>query len=301
MTLETDVIKPEDNFEQSDAEKSEVEEGHIENIEEGLLDEVPDDIEEIDLVHMKVSDLPSLGLEKFKKLNRLYLRQNFIFDLKGLNSLSSLTELDFYDNKISHISRPKRFGSFDVMKLGNLDFSFNKIKHIKNIEKLTELENLYFVSNKISKIENLDTFPKLQNIELGANRIRVIENLNHLVSLTQLWLGKNKLLNWSHNAITKIEGLENNLKLTIIDIANNALTKIENLGHLPALQEIWANNNQFGNECYQQVEEELGKIKALHTVYLEGNPMQLENKATYRNKIRLSLPNIQQIDATPVR
>ncbi|RCI00573.1 hypothetical protein CU098_000908, partial [Rhizopus stolonifer] len=103
MTLETDVIKPEDNFEQSDAEKSEVEEGHIENIEEGLLDEVPDDIEEIDLVHMKVSDLPSLGLERFKKLDRLYLRQNFIFDIKGLDSLSSLTELDFYDNKISHI------------------------------------------------------------------------------------------------------------------------------------------------------------------------------------------------------
>lgn len=86
--------------------------------------------------------------------------------------------------------------------------------------------------------------------------------------------------------------------MTIVDIANNALTKIENLSHLPVLEEFWANNNQFDNECYKQVEEELGKIKTLETVYLEGNPMQLNNKATYRNKIRLALPHIKQIDAT---
>lgn len=86
--------------------------------------------------------------------------------------------------------------------------------------------------------------------------------------------------------------------MTTIDCANNLITRIENLSHLPNLEEFWANNNQFDNDCYEQVEKELGSIKTLTTVYLEGNPMQLKNRATYRNKIKLALPNIQQIDAT---
>ncbi|KAI9276372.1 hypothetical protein BY458DRAFT_433575, partial [Sporodiniella umbellata] len=314
------VISEDNGSEEGDSSKAPLED---------YLEDHPLDSEEIDLVHLKVSDLTDLRLERFKHLKQLCLRQNLIIDIEGLSSLSNLTSLDLYDNKISHIR-----GLNDLVTLTSLDLSFNKIKHVKNIEKLTELTDLYFVSNKISKIENLDTFPKLRNLELGANRIRVLENLDYLGSLTELWLGKNKitkienlgslkslkslsiqsnrltkleglerLLNLeeiylSHNAIEKIEGLENNLKLTTIDIAHNALTKIENLSHLPDLQELWANNNKFGNECYQQVEEELGKIKTLETVYLEGNPMQLENKTTYRNKIKLALPNIKQIDAT---
>lgn len=83
-----------------------------------------------------------------------------------------------------------------------------------------------------------------------------------------------------------------------MDIANNMITHIENLSHLPNLEELWANNNKLDNECYEEVEKELGAIKTLHTVYLEGNPMHLKNRATYRNKIKLALPNIKQIDAT---
>jgi protein phosphatase 1 regulatory subunit 7 len=82
-----------------------------------------------------------------------------------------------------------------------------------------------------------------------------------------------------------------------LDISSNQLTRIENLAHLPCLEELWASSNQFDNECYDQVESELSKIKSLHTLYLEGNPMQLKNRPTYRNKVRLAIPFIKQIDA----
>ena len=36
----------------------------------------------------------------------------------------------------------------------------------------------------------------------------------------------------------------------------------------------------------------------LNTVYFEGNPLQTNNAVTYRNKIRLRLPQLQQIDAS---
>ncbi|KAG0164382.1 hypothetical protein DFQ28_010519 [Apophysomyces sp. BC1034] len=314
--------------EASDVEESDKEE-YEENAEEGLLDDYPNDTDEIDLVHMRISNIPNLHLERFKDVQRICFRQNLILDIEGFESLQNLTELDLYDNKISRIR-----GLDNLTQLEYLDLSFNKIKHIKNLDQLVKVKDLFLVSNKISKIENLDALVNVTNLELGANRIRVIENLDRLVQLEQLWLGKNKITKFenlcplqnlrllsiqsnrlrsldglenllnleelylSHNAIEKLEGLENNIKLTTLDVANNSLTHIENLSHLKRLEEFWANNNKFGNECFEELTRELGKSERLETVYLEGNPLQLENRATYRNKVRLALPQVKQIDAT---
>ena len=46
------------------------------------------------------------------------------------------------------------------------------------------------------------------------------------------------------------------------------------------------------------MEAELGGIEGLETVYFEGNPLQLSGPAVYRNKVRLALPQIKQIDAS---
>jgi protein phosphatase 1 regulatory subunit 7 len=55
---------------QSDAEESEDDGPPPEQLEadEDLLDDVPVDEEEIDLVHCKISSIPALGLERFTKL-----------------------------------------------------------------------------------------------------------------------------------------------------------------------------------------------------------------------------------------
>ena len=50
---------------------------------------------------------------------------------------------------------------------------------------------------------------------------------------------------------------------------------------------------------FEEVERELADKNELNTVYFEMNPLQLKNPALYRNKIRLALPQIQQIDASP--
>ena len=100
---------------------------------------------------------------------RLCLRQNQITRINFPPSVAaSLTELDLYDNLISHIKGLDEFRDLTI-----LDLSFNKIKHIKNLLHLTKLTDLFFVQNKISRIEGLDGLDKLRNLELGANRIRV--------------------------------------------------------------------------------------------------------------------------------
>lgn len=303
--------------------------------DDDLLDDEDPEVEDIDLVHCRISSIPSLKLERFAKLKRLCLRQNAIEYIRFPAELAGLEELDLYDNLIKHLDD----GSFDVFtQLKTLDLSFNKLKHIKNLSaSLSSLVELYFVQNRIQKIENLDHLTNLTMIELAANRIRDIENLDQLTNLRELWLGKNKIaeiknlshltnlrlldlksnrlttisglesltnleeLYVSHNAITAIssDSLQHNSKLRVLDVSNNRLTHLENISHLTNLEEFWASTNGIAD--FREVESELKDKEKLETVYFEANPLQLNGPAVYRNKVRLALPQVKQIDATFVR
>ncbi|KAF2677825.1 L domain-like protein [Lentithecium fluviatile CBS 122367] len=318
---------------QSDAEESEDEGPPPEQLaaDEDLLDDFPEDEDEIDLVHLRISSIPALRLERFRKLKRLCLRQNQITDVEIPEVLApTLVELDLYDNLISHV---RGFDAFT--ELTSLDLSFNKIKHIKRVNHLTKLRDLYFVQNKIGAIEGLEGLSHLRQVELGANRIREIQNLETLTGLEQLWLGKNKItelkgldtlanltilsiqsnrltsitglsalakleeLYISHNAITQISGLTQNTNLRVIDVSANPIEHLEGLETLKHLQELWASNCKL--DSFQEIEAQLRDKEELETVYFEGNPLQRKQMALYRNKVRLALPQVKQIDATFVR
>ncbi|GFF29773.1 protein phosphatase 1 regulatory subunit SDS22 [Aspergillus udagawae] len=305
----------------------------VEEIEadEDLLEDEDRETQEIDLVHFRITSIPALRLERFPNLQRICLRQNQITRIDFPSEIApTLLELDLYDNLISHVK-----GLDEFRDLTSLDLSFNKIKHIKNISHLVNLTDLYFVQNRISKIEGLEGLTKLRNLELGANRIREIENLDTLTSLEELWLGKNKItemknldalsnlriisiqsnrltsitglsslknleeLYLSHNAITDLSGLESNTSLRVLDFSNNQVSKLEHISHLKNLEELWASNNELSS--FEEVERELKDKEKLQTVYFEGNPLQTKGPAVYRNKVRLALPQIMQIDATFVR
>ncbi|KAK9236267.1 hypothetical protein V1525DRAFT_222528 [Lipomyces kononenkoae] len=303
--------------------------------DEDLLNTLPNDVEDIDLVQLRIRSIPALNLSRFTKLQNLCLRENLIQEIEGLDEVGPhLHDIDLYDNQISVIGNlgPEE-GESVWTNLENLDLSFNKIRRIRHVSHLKNLRNLYFVQNKISKIENLDGLTNLVNLELGANRLRELENLDSLTGLIQLWIGKNKItrlqnlsalknlkilsiqanrivklenldelealeeLYVSHNGIEKIEGLDENKNLRILDISNNRVQRLENLKHLGNLEELWASNNKL--ESFEEIEEQLKDISTLETVYFEGNPLQLKDRVTYRNKVRLHLgAGLRQIDAT---
>jgi len=85
----------------------------------------------------------------------------------------------------------------------------------------------------------------------------------------------------------------------VLDISNNKVPGLKGLKHLEALEELWASYNLISD--FNDVETELKDKKKLTTVYFEGNPLQLKNPTLYRNKVRLTLPQVLQIDATFVR
>ncbi|KAF3934151.1 Internalin-A [Dactylellina cionopaga] len=299
--------------------------------DEDLLDDFPPDSEEVDLVHCRITSITSLDLQKLTSVRRLCLRQNDIQRIEGLEPVAStLQDLDLYDNGIGHISRHLE----TLVNLESLDLSYNTIKHVKYLEKLVKLRNLYLASNRISAIEGLATLVELRNLELGANKIREIENLDTLTKLEELWLGKNKIteiknvsflsslkilslpsnrlvklsgldgltsleeLYVSHNAIEDLSGLENTPNIKVLDVTHNKLTSIKGIEHLSQLGEFWASENLLTS--FREVEDVLKDKAELETVYFEMNPLQTSGPATYRNKIRLALPQLKQIDATYV-
>ncbi|WWC96181.1 hypothetical protein V866_003048 [Kwoniella sp. B9012] len=288
-------------------------------------------------LRLKSNSLPPLNIPRFSKyLKRLCLRQNEItspLPSGVFEGLTELEELDLYDNRLG--SRVEDEELKGCENLTSLDLSFNNLRHPPSLHSLTKLNVLYLVQNKISHIEpgELDWCQDtITSIELGGNRIRSIENLDNLRKLEELWLGKNKIralenlstfsslrilslqsnritkmenldalgnleeLYLSHNGLTKIEGLEKNTKLKTLDIGNNMIEEIEGISHLSELEEFWASYNKIPN--LQSLDKQLRPLPNLETVYLEGNPCQLNDMAGYRRKIILALPQIKQIDAT---
>ncbi|TKA68903.1 hypothetical protein B0A49_03997 [Cryomyces minteri] len=297
----------------------------------GLLDDLPDDTDEISLINCRVTSIPNLGLERFTKVLKICLRQNQITAVEIPSNIApGLQELELYDNLISHMK-----GFDDLSELVNLDLSYNKLKHIKRIDHLKKLEQLYLIQNKISRIECLEGLSNLTYLELAGNRIRIIEGLETLTKLEQLWLGKNKItelkgldtlanlrllsvqsnrltsltglsaltkledLYISDNILTSLSGISSLPNLKLLDISSNPIEHLSDLENLTHLQELWASSCQLSS--FDEVEKQLGDKKELETVYFEGNPLQKRQPALYRNKVRLALSQIRQIDATFVR
>lgn len=141
---------------------------------------------------------------------------------------------------------------------------------------------------KLTFVQNLSPLTNLKILSIQSNRLTQIQGLENLSNLEELYI--------SHNALTTISGLDQNHNLRVLDISNNQITNLTNLEHLRLLQEVWASSNQFSS--WEEVEKQLADKKELNTVYFEGNPLQTNNPVMYRNKVRLALPQVQQIDAS---
>lgn len=163
-------------------------------------------------------------------------------------------------------------------------------QEIHNLETLTGLEQLWLGKNKITELKGLDTLSNLKILSIQSNRLTSLAGLSKLQNLEELYV--------SHNAIREIaeSDLQENTNLRVIDISSNPIEHLTGLKTLKHLQEFWASNCQLSD--FNEVEKQLKDKQELETVYFEGNPLQRSQPVLYRNKVRLALPQIRQIDAS---
>ncbi|KAG0705654.1 L domain-like protein [Suillus ampliporus] len=233
-------------------EEGEVDGSQVNDID--LLEDFPDDTDELELVHSRLSSLANLRLDRFARhLKKLCLRQNAIthLDPEIFRLLTQLEELDLYDNKLKTVG-----DALDTMSsLTVLDLSFNLLRQVPDaLSHLRSLKTVYFVQNKITKITGLESVgATLRSLELGGNRIRHIEGLDALVNLEELWLGKNKLTKLEVWCITlslsdaQSHMIQQNLdklgRLKILSLQSNRIKKIECLDQLVDLEELYLSHN----------------------------------------------------------
>lgn len=128
----------------------------------------------------------------------------------------------------------------------------------------------------------------LRILSIQSNRLIKIEGFEALVNLEELYL--------SHNGIQKLEGLDTLAKLRMLDVSSNRIEHLENLAPLQALEEFWGNDNLL--QQWKEVEL-LRELPLLNCVYFERNP--LAKESGYRRKLMLTLPKLEQIDATSTK
>lgn len=211
---------------------------------------------ELDLSMTQILDTSVLGV--LSSLIRLDLNFNTkLYEIKGLEGLSSLQHLDL------EFSRIDNFSKIEVNEnIQSMNFSSVSVTQILGLEKYSNLKSLDLSGSKISKMEGLDHLLELRRLFLSSNQIERIKGLSKLTNLETLDL--------SMNEIKKIEGLESLINLKELSLRDNKLSVVENLDNLNSLEQLLLDTNKIHkfdsgflndlkSECYVSIEPSIRK------------------------------------------
>ena len=225
-----------------------------------------------------------LDFSSFAALEYLDSSYNHIADMAPLASLpAKLKELYLAQNAIRKIE-----GLEAQTELIELELGHNKITSMTGMETLTKLSGMWLGSNRIPRVDvDMTPFTSLTKLALTSNRLTSMEGLEVLDTVEELYL--------SDNGLTELCDLSRLQRLKVLDIASNRITSLSGVGCLRQLTDLWANNNLLGD--LDAVEEELRGVKeTLETLYLHGNGI----GGGYKLRLTHALPALKQLDDTLV-
>ena len=227
------------------------------------------------------------SLNNLKLLDMSNNKINYI-DNEKFRALNSLVEIDFSKNKLREIPDSIQYLSYlEIAK-----FSNNEILNIPNgMGALTRLKRLYLDNNSIQflppqvfnnmvALEELYLFKnRLESVNFN-NNINLFDNMKHLKfldlhsnNLTYFGLFKEMFaldsLLLSYNHISKIEGINNCLNLTNLDLNNNKIANFpKDILLLKKLSTLNLQNNDLN-----EIPNALGLMNSLVRLNIEGNPL----------------------------
>ncbi|MYK93992.1 hypothetical protein F4009_08345, partial [Candidatus Poribacteria bacterium] len=189
-------------------------------------------------------------------LTSLYVRNNEIADLTGLEHAHYLRELNLSGNANTVSDFSPLAG---LTNLKYLDLSHSPYADISSLIGLTGLEDLNLRGSNLSDISPLANLPNLNRLTLSSNNLSDISPLASLTGLAVLDLSSNDLtdisplanltglgyLVLSYNNISDVSPLVNLTNLTRLYLASNNISDISplaNLTHLSGALSLVSNN-----------------------------------------------------------
>lgn len=151
----------------------------VDAIRGGMGNEWFDEVETLDLSHMRLRRISSM--DRLSRLVRLNLADNEISVIEGLDSLGVLEELSLEENRISKLE-----GLDNLRFLKKLDLGKNRISKVDGIAALTQLSQLSLEDNELSSLEGLAALPALMELYIGNNHIDSIKQILALKDLPKL-------------------------------------------------------------------------------------------------------------------
>ncbi|XP_062619612.1 leucine-rich repeat-containing protein 9-like isoform X3 [Saccostrea cucullata] len=158
----------------------------------------------------KISETDTLW---YQKVTSLYLDNQHITKLSGLERLENLRYASFNNNDITKIE-----GLDHCVKLQELSLENNCISRLEGISKLTQLKRLCVGSNFLSTLENsgIHYLGNLAYLSLEENKLTSLLGLQKMATLVELYVGNNIIA--SVREIFYLKMLSN---LVILDLFGN--------------------------------------------------------------------------------
>ncbi|BGP38749.1 protein phosphatase regulatory subunit Sds22 [Rhodotorula kratochvilovae] len=279
---------------QGGAQQDQVIEGEQLAENEDILADLDDDALDLELTHLRLRTLRGLGIERFRKVQRISLRQNLLSSLfyhplpapSAGQTFATTPSTDPADAHPRDDVDEDPLDDEDAAKK-EADFPYHERRRADEEEPvwplrdLRELEELDLYDNSLKSVKGLEGLDSLQSLDLSFNLLRSVSPLNDTSpsspfaypNLTHLYLIQNKLtqiegvrdrtsltyLEYGGNRIRTIENLPVSANLRSLFLGKNKITKIENLDGLTGLQTLSIQSNRLtkieGLDALTQLEE----------------------------------------------
>eukprot|EP00794_Sanderia_malayensis_P000186 gene186-799_t len=186
---------------------------------------------------------------------------NEITDFAILSACRKLQKLSLVKNNIFETSSLSRFSKLQVLNLSD-----NAIQKIEGFSRLVQLEWLNLSGNQIKTIENLRDNVLLKHLDLSFNRISELGDLSDLVHLKTFLIQGNML-----ETLNEIPA-HLSPSISTLSLADNKLedlTEMQLLGSLPFLESLSISGNpclsdRNSGEHSAKVLDAEGHLKLLH-------------------------------------
>ncbi len=203
-------------------------------------------------------------LTSYPKATEVYLNNNNISSLKGINKLREVKLLSLDGNKISKIDEASR--NIEYLKLAK-----NNLESLDGIAKFRKLDSLDINSNKVSDITELNKITNLSGLDIGNNKINNLEeisdSLSDIESLVLSLEGTTDVTGKIGSNITGLNLTSTSVDSIDLDSDNLYMLNIEKMkGDFDLYNFIENKNNYYivGND-YEITEKEFNKY--LETYY----------------------------------